>query len=139
MSFRTVTRVSHLTWVAWRHCSPRLADPLGRWQATDMLVFNFFEPLHYFQHNEGFQTWELSPQFAIRSWAYVLLHWPLAGAIPRLLKMGKVSDHTSAHEAMSERLQNFAETTILRIAIVPRSHLDSMRGQGLPSCRRYCQ
>ena len=53
-------------------------------------VFNFFEPLHYFQHNEGFQTWELSPQFAIRSWAYVLLHWPLAGAVPRLLKMGKV-------------------------------------------------
>jgi len=55
-------------------------------------VFNFFEPLHYFQHNEGFQTWELSPQFAIRSWSYVLLHWPLAAAIPKLLSLGKVSD-----------------------------------------------
>lgn len=56
-----------------------------------MIVFNFFEPLHYFQHNEGFQTWELSPQFAIRSWAYVLLHWPLASLLPRLLSLGKVS------------------------------------------------
>lgn len=60
-------------------------------RSTDTTVFNFFEPLHYFQHNEGFQTWELSPQFAIRSWSYVLLHWPLAGAIPRLLSLGKVS------------------------------------------------
>jgi hypothetical protein len=58
---------------------------------ADWAVFNFFEPLHYFQHGEGFQTWELSPQFAIRSWSYVLLHWPLAAAIPRLLSLGKVS------------------------------------------------
>jgi alpha-1,2-mannosyltransferase len=56
-----------------------------------MAVFNFFEPLHYFMHNEGFQTWELSPQFAIRSWSYVLLHWPFAAAIPKLLSLGKVS------------------------------------------------
>lgn len=75
-SFRTVTKVSR------EMLAPR---------DTDIAVFNFFEPLHYFQHNEGFQTWELSPQFAIRSWSYVLLHWPLAGAIPRLLSLGKVS------------------------------------------------
>jgi len=52
-------------------------------------VFNFFEPLHYFQHNGGFQTWELSPQFAVRSWAYILLHWPLAHLGPKLLGLGK--------------------------------------------------
>lgn len=54
-------------------------------------VFNFFEPLHYFQHNSGFQTWELSPQFAVRSWSYLLLHWPLATLGPRLFRLGKVS------------------------------------------------
>lgn len=52
-------------------------------------VFNFYEPLHYFMHNAGFQTWEQSPEFAVRSWAYVLLHWPLAFLGPRLLSLGK--------------------------------------------------
>ncbi|ORY24212.1 putative mannosyltransferase [Naematelia encephala] len=52
-------------------------------------VFNFYEPLHYFQHNSGFQTWELSPQFAVRSWAYVLLHWPFAHLGPLILRLGK--------------------------------------------------
>ncbi|WVQ93059.1 hypothetical protein IAU59_000123 [Kwoniella sp. CBS 9459] len=52
-------------------------------------VFNFYEPLHYFSYNSGFQTWELSPQFAIRSWAYVLLHWPLAHIVPLIMRLGK--------------------------------------------------
>ncbi|WVN87816.1 uncharacterized protein L203_103011 [Cryptococcus depauperatus CBS 7841] len=52
-------------------------------------VFNFFEPLHYFQYNSGFQTWELSPQFAVRSWFYILLHWPLAHLGPKLLRLDK--------------------------------------------------
>ncbi|KIR99848.1 alpha-1,2-mannosyltransferase [Cryptococcus deuterogattii 2001/935-1] len=52
-------------------------------------VFNFYEPLHYFQYNHGFQTWELSPQFAVRSWAYILLHWPLAHIGPLILGVGK--------------------------------------------------
>ncbi|KZT08529.1 glycosyltransferase family 22 protein [Laetiporus sulphureus 93-53] len=37
-------------------------------------VFNFWEPLHYLDRGYGFQTWETSPIYAIRSWAYVLLH-----------------------------------------------------------------
>lgn len=53
-------------------------------------MFNFYEPLHYFQHNGGFQTWELSPEFGIRSWAYVLLHWPMANLVPRLMRFTKV-------------------------------------------------
>ncbi|WVR08923.1 hypothetical protein IAU60_005982 [Kwoniella sp. DSM 27419] len=52
-------------------------------------VFNFYEPLHYFSYNSGFQTWELAPEFAIRSWAYVLLHWPIAHTIPFILRVGK--------------------------------------------------
>ncbi|KAH7105027.1 glycosyltransferase family 22 protein [Auriculariales sp. MPI-PUGE-AT-0066] len=41
-------------------------------------VFNFWEPLHFATTGYGFQTWELSPAYAIRSWAYVLLHAPFA-------------------------------------------------------------
>ncbi|OCH96425.1 glycosyltransferase family 22 protein [Obba rivulosa] len=37
-------------------------------------VFNFWEPLHYLDRGYGFQTWETSPVYAIRSWAYILLH-----------------------------------------------------------------
>ena len=38
------------------------------------LVFNFWEPLHYLDRGHGFQTWETSPKYSIRSWAYILLH-----------------------------------------------------------------
>jgi len=37
-------------------------------------VFNYWEPTHYLTHGYGLQTWEYSPEFAIRSWAYVALH-----------------------------------------------------------------
>ncbi|KAK4574101.1 mannosyltransferase [Recurvomyces mirabilis] len=37
-------------------------------------VFNYWEPTHYLTHGHGFQTWEYSPDYAIRSWVYVGLH-----------------------------------------------------------------
>ena len=37
-------------------------------------VFNYWEPSHYLNHGHGFQTWEYSPVYAIRSWAYAGLH-----------------------------------------------------------------
>ena len=37
-------------------------------------VFNYWEPTHYIVHGTGFQTWEYSPTYAIRSWAYVAIH-----------------------------------------------------------------
>ncbi|KXN88819.1 Alpha-1,2-mannosyltransferase alg9 [Leucoagaricus sp. SymC.cos] len=37
-------------------------------------VYNFWEPLHFLDRGYGFQTWEVAPQYAIRSWAYILLH-----------------------------------------------------------------
>ncbi|GLB35861.1 putative mannosyltransferase [Lyophyllum shimeji] len=48
-------------------------------------VFNFWEPLHFLDRGYGFQTWETSPQYAIRSWAYILLHLPAARAVTFLL------------------------------------------------------
>ncbi|EJF67085.1 asparagine-linked glycosylation 9 protein isoform a [Dichomitus squalens LYAD-421 SS1] len=38
-------------------------------------VYNFWEPLHYLWKGYGFQTWETSPEYSIRSWAYILLHY----------------------------------------------------------------
>lgn len=37
-------------------------------------TFNYWEPLHYLNHGYGLQTWEYSPEFSIRSWAYIALH-----------------------------------------------------------------
>ncbi|KAJ3086582.1 mannosyltransferase [Quaeritorhiza haematococci] len=37
-------------------------------------VFNYWEPNHYLQYGWGLQTWEYSPLYAIRSWAYIGFH-----------------------------------------------------------------
>lgn len=37
-------------------------------------TFNYWEPTHYLLYGFGLQTWEYSPVFALRSYAYVLLH-----------------------------------------------------------------
>ncbi|OZC07174.1 plasmid Maintenance Protein [Onchocerca flexuosa] len=38
-------------------------------------VYNYWEPLHLFLYGTGFQTWEYSPIYAIRSYLYILLHY----------------------------------------------------------------
>ncbi|SMR56096.1 unnamed protein product [Zymoseptoria tritici ST99CH_3D1] len=50
-------------------------------------VFNYWEPTHYLNHGHGFQTWEYSPDYAIRSWTYAGLHaivTPLVKFLPAL-------------------------------------------------------
>ncbi|KAI0593483.1 Alg9-like mannosyltransferase [Biscogniauxia sp. FL1348] len=47
-------------------------------------TFNYWEPTHYLSHGYGLQTWEYSPDYAIRSWFYVGLH-AIIGNIRRLL------------------------------------------------------
>ncbi|KAK4048882.1 mannosyltransferase [Microbotryomycetes sp. JL201] len=37
-------------------------------------VFNYWEPLHYLWRGVGFQTWEYSPAYAIRSYFYLLVN-----------------------------------------------------------------
>ncbi|KAF9191520.1 mannosyltransferase [Haplosporangium sp. Z 767] len=46
-------------------------------------VFNFWEPMHYLQYGSGLETWEYSPVYAIRSWAYIFIH-AIAAEIARL-------------------------------------------------------
>ncbi|KAF2773593.1 hypothetical protein EJ03DRAFT_340932 [Teratosphaeria nubilosa] len=52
-------------------------------------VFNYWEPTHYLTHGHGFQTWEYSPEYAIRSWTYVVLH-AIITLPAKLLGGGKV-------------------------------------------------
>ena len=37
-------------------------------------VFNYWEPLHFLLYGSGLQTWEYAPKFALRTYAYPLLH-----------------------------------------------------------------
>ena len=37
-------------------------------------VFNYWEPTHYLDHGYGLQTWEYSPEYALRSWLYIVIH-----------------------------------------------------------------
>ncbi|BBN14555.1 alpha-1,2-mannosyltransferase [Marchantia polymorpha subsp. ruderalis] len=37
-------------------------------------VFNYWEPLHFLVYKSGFQTWEYSSEFALRSYLYLLFH-----------------------------------------------------------------
>ena len=43
-------------------------------------VYNYWEPTHYLNHGHGLQTWEYSPEYGIRSWAYLLPHAILINA-----------------------------------------------------------
>lgn len=53
-------------------------------------MFNYWEPLHYLLEGTGFQTWEYSPEFAIRSYAYLLLHFPSVALAKHFLPWDKV-------------------------------------------------
>ncbi len=37
-------------------------------------TFNYWDPLHYLIYGRGLQTWEYSPEFALRSYTYLLVH-----------------------------------------------------------------
>jgi alpha-1,2-mannosyltransferase len=50
-------------------------------------VFNYWEPTHYLNHGHGLQTWEYSPEYAIRSWAYTGIHAVII-QVGRLLPFG---------------------------------------------------
>lgn len=46
----------------------------GPRRAANLPVYNYWEPTHYLVHGTGFQTWEYSPVYAIRSWTYIAIH-----------------------------------------------------------------
>lgn len=82
---------------AFFQTTDRLPSSLSLRRLPSSIVFNFFEPLHYFLKNSGFQTWELSPEFALRSWFYVLLHAPAAVLVPWVFSISKVSPMSNSY------------------------------------------
>jgi alpha-1,2-mannosyltransferase len=55
-------------------------------------TFNYWEPIHYLSHGYGLQTWEYSPDYAIRSWFYIGLHAIVGNArrlLPQSSKLGE--------------------------------------------------
>lgn len=40
-------------------------------------TYGYFEPLHFFLYGKGMMTWEYSPEYAIRTYAFVLPFLPL--------------------------------------------------------------
>ncbi|CAI5442507.1 unnamed protein product [Caenorhabditis angaria] len=54
-------------------------------------VYNYWEPLHLFLYGHGFQTWEYSPIYAIRSYFYVYLHYIPASVFTAFLGVSKIA------------------------------------------------
>ncbi|KAK3389630.1 Alg9-like mannosyltransferase family-domain-containing protein [Podospora didyma] len=55
-------------------------------------TFNYWEPLHYLSHGYGLQTWEYSPDYAIRSWLYISFHAIVANIRRLLPRSDKVAE-----------------------------------------------
>ncbi|KAH7861770.1 hypothetical protein Vadar_030627 [Vaccinium darrowii] len=53
-------------------------------------VFNYWEPFHFLLFKSGFQTWEYSSQFALRSYLYLLFHKVAGGPASWLFSEEKV-------------------------------------------------
>jgi alpha-1,2-mannosyltransferase len=83
-------------------------------------VFNYWEPTHYLNHGYGLQTWEYSPEYAIRSWAYTGLHslWIWFGTMP--LKLVLFSANPKVVEFY------FLRTTLALVCALCQSRLYSV-------------
>lgn len=77
-------------------------------------TFNFWEPTHYLSHGYGLQTWEYSPEYAIRSWAYIALH-AVIGNFRRLLPFStKIAEFYFIRYALAF-ICAVCETRLLRV------------------------
>ncbi|GAA6002119.1 hypothetical protein JCM10207_003086 [Rhodosporidiobolus poonsookiae] len=88
-------------------------------------VYNYWEPLHYLVHGKGFQTWEYSPAYAIRSYFYLLIH---AGPAYLLKTLGFPDKRVAffATRLMLAAFSSFVEAVFYRAAHV---HISSHVGR----------
>ncbi|XP_044266986.1 alpha-1,2-mannosyltransferase ALG9 [Tribolium madens] len=49
-------------------------------------TYNYWEPMHYLVFGKGLQTWEYSPQYALRSYTYLMCHAAPAYIYHKLLQ-----------------------------------------------------
>uniref|UniRef100_A0A8R1EQ51 Mannosyltransferase n=1 Tax=Caenorhabditis japonica TaxID=281687 RepID=A0A8R1EQ51_CAEJA len=57
-------------------------------------VYNYWEPLHLFLYGDGFQTWEYSPLYSIRSYFYIFIHYVPASFYAYLFPDAKIAVFT---------------------------------------------
>ncbi|PAA47164.1 hypothetical protein BOX15_Mlig014585g3, partial [Macrostomum lignano] len=66
-------------WLIFRLClTVRISSALWNIIHDCDETYNYWEPLHHLLHGSGFQTWEYSPQYALRSYLYLWLYTPPA-------------------------------------------------------------
>ncbi|EEB12136.1 alpha-1,2-mannosyltransferase ALG9, putative [Pediculus humanus corporis] len=53
-------------------------------------TYNYWEPSHFLLFGKGFQTWEYSPTYALRSYTYILLHVVPAWIYSNLLQPNRM-------------------------------------------------
>src|SRR5690348_59963 len=53
-------------------------------------TFNYWEPTHFIVHGSGMQTWEYSPLYAIRSYAYLWIYGLPSAALKYLGYVNRV-------------------------------------------------
>ncbi|KAK3985164.1 Alg9-like mannosyltransferase family-domain-containing protein [Cladorrhinum sp. PSN332] len=85
-------------------------------------TFNYWEPTHYISHGYGLQTWEYSPDYAIRSWLYIILHAIPANVRRLLPHTNKVAEFYFVRYVLA-LLCAFAQTLMWRsicLALSPR-------------------
>ncbi|KAK4699679.1 hypothetical protein P7C70_g6582, partial [Phenoliferia sp. Uapishka_3] len=78
-------------------------------------VFNYWEPLHYLVRGSGFQTWEYSPVYAIRSYFYLLVN-----ALPSFIAQ-KFPDKRVSFFALRltfATVSSFVEAALYRATVV---------------------
>ena len=90
-------------------------------------MYNFWEPLHYLDRGYGFQTWETSPAYAIRSWAYISLHLPLV----TLVKWMGLDKVRSILQYEHDEPQSEIESFLFRITDNVRRYILYLRGEAL--------
>jgi len=80
-------------------------------------TFNYWEPCSYILYGKGFQTWEYSPDFSIRSYAYILPH-VFIGLVGRFFALDKIFGRQAIFYFIRLVLgcvSVFAEHTFLRV------------------------
>jgi alpha-1,2-mannosyltransferase len=75
---------------------PRVASALLSPIADCDETFNYWEPLHFLLHGFGFQTWEYSPAYALRSYLYLGLHVVVARATQLAVWLGVSTAHAAS-------------------------------------------
>lgn len=75
-----------------------IASSLNHIDDTDE-TYGYYEPLHYLLHGIGMQTWEYSPSYAIRTYAFITPFW-LFGSALKLVDPSKVNMFYSIRTAL---------------------------------------